>query len=88
MHVYEWCQWLESTSIGAGVRNSDWLFPMIESVHMLGIVLLVAATGLFDLRLLGPRTVPPTIGVAGGAAGDALGVGKLFGDVSDWRADV
>jgi hypothetical protein len=53
MHIYQWCQWLESTSMGAGVRNSDWLFPVIESVHMLGIVLLVGATGLFDLRLLG-----------------------------------
>lgn len=52
MHLYQWCQWLEGTRIGAGVRNSDWLFPVIESVHMLGIVLLVGATGLFDLRLL------------------------------------
>jgi hypothetical protein len=39
--------------MGASVRNSDWLFPVVESVHMLGIVLLVSATGLFDLRLLG-----------------------------------
>lgn len=53
MHLYQWCQWLERTTIGAGVRNSDWLFPVIESLHMLGIVLLVGATGLFDLRLLG-----------------------------------
>jgi hypothetical protein len=53
MHLYQWCQWIESTSIGASVRNSDWLFPVIESVHMLGIILLVGATGLFDLRLLG-----------------------------------
>jgi hypothetical protein len=53
MHIYQWCQWLESTSVGADVRNSDWLFPVIESLHMLGIVLLVGATGLFDLRLLG-----------------------------------
>ena len=53
MHLYQWCQWLEGTRIGADVRNSDWLFPVIESVHMLGIVLLVGATGLFDLRLLG-----------------------------------
>jgi Family of unknown function (DUF6152) len=53
MHVYQWCQWLESTSVGAGVRNSGWLFPVIESVHTVGIVLLVGATGLFDLRLLG-----------------------------------
>jgi hypothetical protein len=53
MHLFQWCQWLEATTIGAAVRNSDWLFPFIESIHMLGIVFLVGATGLFDLRLLG-----------------------------------
>lgn len=36
-----------------GVRNSDWLFLAIRSLHILGLVLLVGATSLFDLRLLG-----------------------------------
>jgi len=53
MPIYQWCQWLESTSIGTAVRDSSWLFPVIESIHVLGIVVLVGSTGLFDLRLLG-----------------------------------
>jgi hypothetical protein len=53
MPIYQWCQWLEQTSIGATIRDSSWLFPVIESIHVLGIVVLVGSTGLFDLRLLG-----------------------------------
>ena len=39
--------------MGASVRESVWLFPAIETVHLLGMALLVAAIGAFDLRLLG-----------------------------------
>jgi hypothetical protein len=47
------CRWLEQTSVGAGVRESLWLFPAIETVHLLGMAALVATTAVFDLRLLG-----------------------------------
>lgn len=53
MPIYHWCQWLEKTYIGILIRDSSWLFPVIESIHVLGIVVLVGSTGLFDLRLLG-----------------------------------
>ena len=53
MSIYELCQWLEKTSVGMAIRDSSWLFPVIESIHVLGIVVLVSSTGLFDLRLLG-----------------------------------
>jgi hypothetical protein len=47
------CRWLEQTSVGAGVRESLWLFPAIETVHLLGMAALVGTVGVFDLRLLG-----------------------------------
>lgn len=47
------CQWLEQTALGSGIRDSLWLFPAIETVHLFGIVLLVGSTTAFDLRLLG-----------------------------------
>jgi hypothetical protein len=47
------CRWLEHTSVGAGVRESLWLFPAIETLHLLGMVALVGTTAVFDLRLLG-----------------------------------
>ncbi|HUE54916.1 MAG TPA: DUF6644 family protein [Candidatus Udaeobacter sp.] len=47
------CRWLEQTSVGAGVRESLWLFPAIETVHLLGMAALVGTIAVFDLRLLG-----------------------------------
>ena len=54
MHlVVAFCQWLERTSIGTAVRESLWLFPVIETVHIFGIILLVGSTSILDLRLMG-----------------------------------
>jgi hypothetical protein len=47
------CQWLEHTSIGTTIRESLWLFPVIETVHIFGIILLVGGTSILDLRLMG-----------------------------------
>jgi len=47
------CQWLEQSSVGANVRQSLWLFPVIEIAHLLGMIVLVGCIGAFDLRLLG-----------------------------------
>jgi len=51
--MLEFCKWLEQTAVGAGVRESLWLFPMIETVHLLGMAALVGTVAVFDLRLLG-----------------------------------
>jgi hypothetical protein len=47
------CQWLEQTVVGTSIRESLWLFPIIETVHIFGIILLVGATSILDLRLMG-----------------------------------
>jgi len=47
------CKWLEQTSVGASIRQSLWLFPAIETVHLLGMAVLVVTIAVFDLRLLG-----------------------------------
>ena len=47
------CHWMENTALGVQVRESLWLFPVIETVHIFGIILLVAATSILDLRLMG-----------------------------------
>jgi hypothetical protein len=54
MHlIFAICQWLEQTTVGSSVRESLWLFPIIETVHIFGIILLVGATSILDLRLMG-----------------------------------
>jgi len=46
-------QWFESTTIGTTVRESLWLFPVIECVHLLSLAMLGGAVLVVDLRLLG-----------------------------------
>src|SRR6202790_1220271 len=54
MHLlYTIAQWLEQTSVGTAIRESLWLFPVIETVHIFGIILLVGGTSILDLRLMG-----------------------------------
>ncbi len=48
-----WCQWLEHTSMAMWVRDSRWGFPVIETVHLFGIVSLVGSTSVLDLRFWG-----------------------------------
>ena len=44
---------LEQTAIGVWVRDSTWLFPAVESAHLLGLAALGGAVLVVDLRLLG-----------------------------------
>jgi hypothetical protein len=46
-------QSLEASAIGEFIRTSQWLFPAIECVHLLGLVMVGGAVLLVDLRLLG-----------------------------------
>lgn len=46
--------WLESTAASAWVRDqSPWLWPLCESLHFMGLVLVIGIAGTFDLRLMG-----------------------------------
>ncbi len=51
--MLEFCQWLDQTAVGSTIRQSLWLFPAIETVHLFGMASLVATITLLDLRLLG-----------------------------------
>jgi len=53
MHAPGFFKWLQDTAVGSHISNSLWLFPFIECFHVFGIVVLVGATGMLDLRLLG-----------------------------------
>jgi hypothetical protein len=46
-------QWLEDTGVGRAVRDSIWLFPLIEGVHLIAFAFIGGAIVLVDLRLLG-----------------------------------
>ena len=64
---------LRTTPLGAWVRDSQWAWPVLESLHFIGMSVLIGTIGLFDLRLLGfARGIPYTalhrlipVGIAG-----------------------
>jgi hypothetical protein len=49
----EWLRAIERTSVGDFVRSSPYLYPVLESLHILGIALMVGAAIAVDLRLVG-----------------------------------
>ena len=46
-------QWLRATSASDWINSSRWLWPLCESLHFMGLSLLIGITGFFDLRLMG-----------------------------------
>jgi len=47
------CSWLERSPFGSEVRESLWIFPTVETLHLFGMVLLFSTIAAMDLRLLG-----------------------------------
>ena len=51
--VQQICEWLSATMIATDIRESDIVFSLIESAHVLGLGLMVGTIVLVDLRMLG-----------------------------------
>ncbi len=57
--------WMEGTWINALVLNYAWTWPTLESLHFLGLCLLIGAVLIMDLRLIGFQRVIPLDAVHG-----------------------
>lgn len=53
MHPHALCQWLQDTSWATGIRESLNLYPALYTLHIFGFVIMVTATSVLDLRILG-----------------------------------
>ena len=53
MEIDRALDWLQTTAIANAIGENEILFPWIESVHVLAIVLVVGTISIVDLRLLG-----------------------------------
>ncbi|MBA3270578.1 MAG: hypothetical protein H0T71_08685 [Acidobacteria bacterium] len=64
-------EWSEASWIGNAIRDSLWLFPVIEAIHLLGLCVLGGSILVVDLRMLGAglRNTP---------------IGQLARDVRPW----
>jgi hypothetical protein len=60
MSILQVCEWIANTSLSVHIRESIWTYPIIESVHVLGLTLFLGLLLLWDTRLLGVvlRRVP------------------------------
>ncbi|QGZ39009.1 hypothetical protein IP92_02786 [Pseudoduganella flava] len=48
-----WTAWLAGTPVARAMRDGVWLYPAVETVHIIGFAVLVGAVAMFDLRVLG-----------------------------------
>lgn len=46
-------EWLQTTTLAKAIGENEVLFPWIEAIHVLAIVLVVGTISIVDLRLLG-----------------------------------
>ena len=53
MSLYAQFAAVESSALGSTIKESLWLFPAIEAVHLLALALLGGAVLMLNLRLLG-----------------------------------
>ena len=53
MDLLPYFEWIEATALGNAIRQSLWLFPVIEAVHLLGLSVLGGSVLIVDLRMLG-----------------------------------
>jgi hypothetical protein len=51
--LLEFCKWIQFSPPLIAMRSSPWLFPVIASIHLMGLALIGGAALVGDLRLLG-----------------------------------
>src|SRR3981189_2780928 len=61
MEMEPWEAFIRSTALHVFVRTYEpWLWPLCETLHYLGLSLLIGTVGMFDLRVLGlAKGIPP-----------------------------
>ena len=53
MSVLEFCRWVQYSAPLVAMRASPWLFPVIATIHLMGLAVIGGAVLVVDLRLLG-----------------------------------
>jgi len=55
-------EWLQNTWLGVRVAEVLWAYPLLETIHTLGMAMLIGSLGLINLRVLGYRPELPLFG--------------------------
>lgn len=57
MDIPIWLKSLEETSLASGIRDSLYIFPILESVHVMALSVVFGTITIVDLRLLGLASI-------------------------------
>ena len=63
MSLFKLLDWWGETPVAHAMNSAVWMFPAVEILHMIGIVLLVGLAAIVDLRLLGVRLTNTPVSV-------------------------
>jgi hypothetical protein len=88
--------WMESTWIHDGVLGYAWTWPTLETLHFIGLCMLMGALLVMDLRLIGfQRTIPlkavhslMPVAIIGFVINLVTGLGFLFGDPRNYAGEI
>jgi len=53
MSLLEFCEWIQFSSPLVALRGSTWFFPVVATIHLMGLAVIGGAVLVVDLRLLG-----------------------------------
>jgi hypothetical protein len=53
MTLLPFFEWIQDTAIGTSIRESIFVFPIVETIHVIGLALSVGLILITDLRLTG-----------------------------------
>ncbi len=54
-------EWLEQTDFGTWVGESLWAYPFFETLHTIGMAMVIGSLGLINLRVLGYKSELPIL---------------------------
>jgi hypothetical protein len=57
-------EWLQGTWVGVLVAESLWGYPLLETIHSIGMAMLIGSLGLINLRVLGFKRELPLLGTS------------------------
>jgi hypothetical protein len=53
LNITSMLEWLQGTGVAIQIRDSLYAFPLLESIHVVGLALVFGTIAVLDLRLLG-----------------------------------
>jgi hypothetical protein len=51
--LFPFFAWVDSTQISTLIKGTTWVFPLVETIHILALAVLLGSVFLIDMRLLG-----------------------------------